>query len=78
MMSKRALLPIGLIFASALFLGFNIWLLVIARLAVPFFLFMTTIAIGVIAMIRGHLRDRIDNPKLMGAIQRFFNNKIGS
>ena len=78
MMSKKSLLPIGLILASALFLGFNFWLLVIARLAVPFFLFMTTIAIGLLAMIRGHLRDRIDNPKTMSAIHRFFSGNIGS
>ncbi len=78
LMSKKSLLPISLIMSGTLFLGFNFWLLVIARLSVPFFLFMTTIVIGFFAMIRGYLRDRMKIPKTKNAIQKYFDRPLGS
>ncbi|MHA1505138.1 MAG: hypothetical protein ACTSPT_08120 [Candidatus Heimdallarchaeota archaeon] len=78
LMSKKSLLPISLILSGVLFLGFNFWLLVIARLSVPFFLFMTTIVIGFFAMIRGYLRDRMKSTKSKNSMKKYFEGTLGS
>ncbi|MHA1126110.1 MAG: hypothetical protein ACTSO7_15075 [Candidatus Heimdallarchaeota archaeon] len=78
LMSKKSLLPISLIMSGALFLGFNFWLLIIDRLPVPFFLFMTTIVIGFFAMIRGYIRDRKQLQKSKRSIRKYFEGTLGS
>ena len=78
LMSKKSLLPISLILSGVLFLGFNFWLLVITRLSVPFFLFMTTIVIGFFAMIRGYLRDRMKSTKSKNSMKKYFEGTLGS
>lgn len=54
---KKELLPIGLVMGSALFLGFNIWLIVIPRFPVPFLLFMTAVVIALLLWLRAYFRD---------------------
>ena len=74
---KKELLPIGLVAGSALFLGFNIWLLVISRFPVPFLLFMTAVVIALILWFRAYFRDLAFKKKnlLKTAIQ--LENRIG-
>ena len=57
MLNKKKFLFIGIISGSALFFGFNIWLLVIPRFPVPFFLGMTALVVILISWFRAYLRD---------------------
>ncbi len=75
---KKEHLPISMVAASALFFGFNIWLLVMARWPVPFYLFMVAITIGFIGMIRAYVRDQLNNTVSRMKIQKFLDRRIGS
>lgn len=77
MSTNKKYLPIGLILASFLFLGFNIWLITINRLLVPFYLFMVALSIGFIAILRTFFRpEAIQGNNYLRLIQ-FFDSKVG-
>ena len=67
-----------MILGGTLFLGFNIWLLVMGRLPVPFYLFMVAITIILIGLIRVYIRDQMAKDKQNTRIRKFFYSKIGS
>jgi len=53
----------GILPAAGLFLGFNIWLLVMDRWPVPFYLFMVALAIGLMAFIRADIKYIVEKRK---------------
>jgi hypothetical protein len=50
--SKKEFVAISTIVGGAIFLGFNIWLLTMARFAVPFYLFMVALFIALLGFLR--------------------------
>ncbi len=76
--SDEKFLPIGMILSSALFLGFNIWLLVMGRWGVPFYLFMVAITIILFGVIRTYIRDQMAKDNQYARVRKFFYSKIGS
>jgi hypothetical protein len=75
---NKKYLPIGMATAGALFMGFNIWLLVMGRWPVPFYLFMVALTIGFIGMIRAYVREQLNNKRSKMKVQQFLDQKIGA
>lgn len=76
--SDKKYLPIGMLTAGVMFFGFNIWLLVMSKWTVPFYLFMVAITIGFIGMIRSYVRDQTNKKSSQMKVQQFFEGKIGA
>ncbi|NHJ05194.1 MAG: hypothetical protein EAX90_10240 [Candidatus Heimdallarchaeota archaeon] len=78
MTAKEEFLPMGIITGGVLFLGFNIWLIIMQRFPVPFYLFMVALFIGLLTWFRAYFSDRkkkgISNERFM----KFLESKIGS
>ncbi|HUT81312.1 MAG TPA: hypothetical protein VMZ29_08930 [Candidatus Bathyarchaeia archaeon] len=54
--TDKKFVALGLLPATALFLWFNFWLLIMDRWAVPFYLFMVALTIGLLAFIRADIK----------------------
>ena len=78
MTSKKEFLPIGIITGSAIFLGFNIWLLTIQRYPVPFYLFMMALLIGLLIWFRTNFKEKVAIGKGKERSLRYFEGRIGS